>query len=84
MHHGGSPDNVDGVALMISLQGQHARTLGIIGVVLDHYGLTHAGEDITDQNAISRQLIVAMCRDPDLTPVNQVSDESKCSAHGRI
>ena len=65
---------MDGVAVMIVLQNQHTRPFVVSGVLFDNSTHGNAVQDIRDQDTIRRQLIVAVFRDQDLAPCDQVED----------
>ena len=63
-----APNRVDRPALGIALENQNARAFGVIRIVLHDKGFGDALDDLRRQNAVRRQLIVAVSRDSNLAP----------------
>ena len=57
---GDSPNGVDRPAGLIVLKNQHAGAFDVVGIILHHDGFLNTGENLTCQDAIRSQFIVAM------------------------
>jgi hypothetical protein len=65
----------------VPLENEHARPLGIAGIVFDHDRSLQAIDDLTHENTVFGELIVAMRRDPDFATSNELDDAAKRLAH---
>ncbi len=72
---------MDRLAVVIPLQDWDTRSLVVGRILFDHDALADRCADIPDQDAISSQFIVAMVRDQDLTPCDQVKNALEDLAH---
>ena len=66
-----APHHVDGLSLMVPLQDQYARPLGVGGVLFNDLTFARSYHDIPNQNTIGGKLIITMIRDHDLSPCHQ-------------
>jgi hypothetical protein len=69
-----SPHDVDRFALVIPLQLENTWTFGILWIILNHSSIPRSCEDVPDKDVIVSQLIVAMIRNADFSPCDEVKD----------
>jgi len=76
-----APHNMDGFAVVIPLQDEDTRPLVIGRVLFDHGALADSREDLPDQDTICSQFLIAVVRDQDLLPCDQVKNALKDLVH---
>src|SRR2546422_11312270 len=62
-------------------EGQEHRSFGVGRVVLNHDRGLDTIDDLTGKNTVLRDLIVAVCRDPNLAGTDEIDDPAKRLAH---
>ena len=60
------------LAVAISLQDENTRPFEVVWIVFKDFGILHPGNHVRRQNTIRRQFFVAVVRDPDLPPTDQL------------
>ena len=79
-----TPHHMDWLSFMVPLQYQHARPFRIGWVVFDYDPFPHAFVNIPNQDTICNELIIAMIRDQNLPPCDQLQDAVKDLAHQKL
>jgi len=72
---------MQGTAIPIFLQHEHARPFCELGVVLDGFGIPNPVNQVSNQYSIGGELIISMLRDSDVAPANKSNDLLE-SSHG--
>ena len=69
---GNTPDDMDGAAVSVPLEHQHAGTFGIVRIILHYNRLIHPQQDLPDEEPVGGYFIIAVCRDSDLATGDQI------------
>jgi len=66
------------------LEDQYARSLGIIGIILNHLRLGQAGDNFTGQYTVFGKFVIAMFGYAKFTAINKLLNLPKCRTHDCI
>ncbi len=72
---------MDRVAGAVVLQDQHTGAFDVIGIILQHNRLLNTGNNLTGQDSIRSQFVVAMIRNPDFALGKKLLNSAKSPAH---
>jgi hypothetical protein len=72
---------VDWIAIAGLLNGENARPLGEVRIVLDHLRVGKRSDDLSHAEAICRELIISVVRNLDLSAGCQLFDLAKRATH---
>jgi hypothetical protein len=56
---------------------QHARSLGIVGIILNHLRLAQGGDDFTDQYAVLGKFVITVVGYAKLTAIDKLTNLPK-------
>jgi hypothetical protein len=66
------------------LEDQHARSLGIVGIILNHLRLAQTSGDFTGQYTVFGKFVIAVFGYTIFTNTDKLLDLPKCRTHADI